>query len=80
MVNNYLYVSPAYRHLANAGHRRRLSHPDGAGGTLITVHVHVPPGMTPPLVVSAQQRYKVTNSGDGEGGTEFTLTLDVPES
>jgi hypothetical protein len=80
VVNNYLYVSPAYRHLASKVTADGYAIPDGALGTLVTVHVHVPPGLGHLFVVSAQQHYKVTASGDGDGGTEITLTLDVPES
>jgi hypothetical protein len=80
VVNNYLYVSPGYRHLASKVTADGYAIPDGALGTLVTVHVHVPPGLSHLFVVSAQQHYKVTTSGDGEGGAEITLTLDVPES
>jgi hypothetical protein len=73
-------VSPVYRHLARNVTADGYAIPDGALGTLVTVHVHVPPGLSHLFVVSAQQRYRVTTSGDGGAGTEITLTLDVPES
>jgi len=80
VVNNYLFVSPAYLHLARNVTADGYAIPDGALGTLITVRVHVPPGLSHLVVVSAQQHYRVTTSGDGAGGTVITLTLDVPES
>ena len=80
VVNNYLYVSPAYLHLARKVTADGYAIPDGALATLVTVHVHVPAGLSHLVVVSAQQHYRVTTSGDGGGGTEITLTLDVPES
>ncbi len=80
VVNNYLYVSQVNRHLASGVTADGYAIPDGALGTLVTVRVHVPPGLSHLYVVSAQHRYKVTASGDGAGGTEITLTLDVPES
>jgi hypothetical protein len=80
VVNNYLYVSPAYRHLARNVTADGYAIPDGALGTLVTVHVHVPAGLSHLFVVSAQQHYRVTTSGGGDGGSEITLSLDVPES
>ena len=80
VVNNYLYVPPAYLHLAKNVTAVGYAVPDGALGTLVTVRVHVPSGLSHLLVVSAQQHYRITTSGDGAGETEITLTLDVPES
>jgi len=80
VINNYLYVPPASLHLAREVTADGYAVPDGALGSLVTVHVHVPAGLSRLFVVSAQQHYRVTTSGDGDGGTEITLTLDVPES
>lgn len=80
VVNNYLYISPIYRHQAQLVTADGYAVPDGKGGSLLTIHVHVPPGLAHLYVVSAQQRYQVTSSGDGEGGSDITMTLDVPES
>ena len=80
VINNYLYVAPVYRHLAGNVTADGYAIPDGALGTLVTVHVNVPRGLSHLFVVSAQQHFRVTTSGDGEGGTQITLTLDVPES
>jgi hypothetical protein len=49
--------------------------PDGKGGTLITVHVHVPASVNA-HVVSSENRYQVTTQRDG--ATVITLYLDVP--
>jgi len=80
VVNNYLYVAPAYLHLAKNVTADGYAVPDGALGSLVTVDVHVPPGLSHLFVVSAQQHYRVTTSGDGGGGMEITLILEVPES
>jgi hypothetical protein len=80
VVNNYLYVSPAYLHLARQVTADGYALPDGALGTLVVVHVHVPQGLAHLFVISAQQHYQVTTSGDGQGGSVMTLTLDVPLS
>ena len=79
-VNNYLYISPMYRHLASQITADGYALSDGHGGSLITVHVHVPRGLDHVFVVSDEQRYQITTSGAGPGGTEITLTLDVPVS
>ena len=79
-VNNYLFGSPVYRHLFRQVTADGYAIPDGALGTLVTVHVRVPEGLEHLIVVSSQQHYRVTTSGDGRGGEVITLTLDVPES
>ena len=80
VVNNYLYGSPVYRHLYRQVTADGYAVPDGGLGSLVTVKVHVPPGLAHLLVVSAQQHSKITASADGSGGEVITLTLDVPES
>lgn len=52
--------------------------PDGAGGTLITVDVAIPQGMTTVNVIAQVRRYHVSASGWGSGGTDVILYLDVP--
>jgi hypothetical protein len=78
-INNYLYVAPAYAHLAWQITADGSAVSDGAGGSLVTVHVHVPSGPSLLYVVSAEEHYQVSTTGSGPGGTEITLTLDVPE-
>jgi hypothetical protein len=80
VVNNYLYVPPSSIHLARQVTADGYAIPDGALGTLVVVHVHVPASLSHLYVVSAQQHYQVSTSGDGYGGSEITLTLDVPQS
>jgi len=78
-INNYLYVAPVDALLAEQVTADGSAATDGAGGSLVTVHVHVPAGLGRLYVVSAQQQYRVSTSGSGPGGTAITLTLDVPE-
>ena len=79
-VNNYLYVSPPYLHLARQVTADGYTVPDGALGTLVVVHIHVPQALAHLYVVSSEQHYQVTTSTDGNGGSVLTLTLDVPLS
>jgi hypothetical protein len=80
-VNNMIYLSPVDRHIANLITADAATASDGKGGTLITVHVHVPAGAHGAGVVSANYRYQVTDSdGTPFGGTTLTLQLDVPAS
>ncbi len=81
VVNNYLYVSSAdERALARDATADGYAIPDGSLGTLVVITVHVPRGLTHLIAVSAQQRYKLATSAEGQGDSEITLTLDVPQS
>jgi hypothetical protein len=78
-VNNMIYLSPVDRHIARLITDDATTAPDGRGGTLITVHVHIPAGAHGANVVSANHRYEVKDSnGTPGGGTTLTLKLDVP--
>jgi len=79
-INNYLYVAPVYALLAEQITADGSAVTDGTGGSLVTVHVHVPAGLGRLYVVSAQQQFQVSTAGNGPGGTAITLTLDIPES
>jgi hypothetical protein len=80
-VNNMIYMSPADRHIARLITDDATTAPDGRGGTLITVHVHIPSGFRGASVVSNNYRYKVTKTdGTPSGGVVLTLNLDVPTS
>jgi hypothetical protein len=80
-VNNMIYLSPVDRHIARLITDSATAAPDGKGGTLITVHVHIPAGAHGANVVSANYRYEVEDSdGTQGGGTTLTLLLDVPTS
>ncbi len=75
MVNNQVYLPPNAMHLKNLITDDATAQPDGRGGTLITVYVHVPANSH---VVSTDNRYRVSAQRDG---TELiTLYLDVPIS
>src|SRR2546430_2367351 len=54
--------------------------PDGRGGTLITVHVYLPAGLSSARVTSSVNRYQVSASAVGAGGSVVSLYLDVPTS
>jgi len=80
-VNNMVYLSPIDRHIARQITDSATTAPDGRGGTLITVHVHIPQGAHGASVVSANYRYAVKDSGGTtDGGITLTMTLDVPTS
>lgn len=74
-VNNMVYLPPYALHLKNTISSDANAAPDGKGGTLVTVHVHVP---TKAHVVSTEYRYQVSSQKDGY--TLITLYLDVPIS
>jgi len=80
-VNNMIYMSPVDRHIANQITDDATTAPDGRGGTLITVHVHIPSAAHGASVVSNNYRYRVTKTGGTtDGGITLTMTLDVPTS
>lgn len=75
VVNNLVYLPPSALHLKNQIYDDASAAPDGRGGTLITVHVHVPSSVSA-HVVSSENRYQVSTQKDG--ATVITLYLDVP--
>ncbi len=77
-VNNYYYASDTDAHLLQLVTDEVSTSPDGAGGTLVTVEVEVPHAISVLYVVSTVQRYQVSATGSGKGGTDIVLTLDVP--
>jgi hypothetical protein len=80
-VNNMIYISVVDRHLASQITDDATVAPDGTGGTLVTVHVHVPAAIHGASVVSNNFRYRVQDTRNTpEGGYTLTLTLDVPTS
>ena len=72
-VNNMVYLPPYAVHSKGSITDDASAAPDGKGGTLITVHVHVP---TSAHVVSSEYRYQVSSQKDGSA--VITLYLDVP--
>jgi hypothetical protein len=78
-INNMVYMSPLDRHIAKQVTDSATTAPDGRGGTLITVHVHIPQGAHGANVVSANYRYQMkVSDGTTNGGITLTMTLDVP--
>ena len=81
MVNNMVYLPVSDAHLASQITDDASVQPDGQGGTLITVHIHIPREVHAASVVSQNNRYKVTDTkSTSAGGTVLTLKLDVPTS
>lgn len=79
-VNNMIYLPPMYRHLAREVRDDASVAPDGHGGTLVTVNVRIPSGVSKARVVSSDNRYQVSAEAASEGGVVVTLHLDVPLS
>jgi len=73
LVNNQVYLPPYAMHLKNQITDDAAVQPDGRGGTLITVYIHVPAHSH---VVSTDNRYRVRAQQDGVA--LLTLYLDVP--
>lgn len=76
-VNNLVYLPPSALHLKNQIYDDATAAPDGHGGTLITVRVHVPNGVAA-HIESSEYRYQVSTQGDG--AYVITTYLDVPTS
>ncbi len=66
-VNNTIYLPPTERHVS--------SH---FPATATAIRVQVASGVSSARVVSSVQRYQVTSSVGGTGGTVVSLDLDVP--
>lgn len=79
-VNNMVYLPPVYRHVLRQITDDANAAPDGHGGTLVTVHVRIPSGVSQAQVVSSDNRYKVSSEAGGQGGAVVTIYLDVPTS
>ena len=77
-VNNMIYVPIYDMHLASHFPVSATAASDGAGGTLITVHVQVAWGVSLAHVVSSENRFQVASPGEGTGGMVVTTYLDVP--
>jgi len=79
-VNTYVTVLQPEVHYLNDFRSDASTAPDGRGGTLITVHVYLPAGLSSARVTSSVNRYQVSASAVGAGGSVVTLYLDVPRS
>jgi hypothetical protein len=77
-VNNMIYVPIYDMHLVTQSSVSATAESDGAGGTLITVHVQVAPGVSMAHIVSSENRFQVSSPGNGTGGAVVTTYLDVP--
>jgi hypothetical protein len=79
-VNNMIYLPPMYRHVMSEVTDAASAQPDGQGGTLVTINVRIPSGVSQGHVVSSENRYQVSAEAVGAGGMVVTLYLDVPIS
>ncbi len=77
-VNNMVYLPPMDLHVLRQITDGASAAPDGHGGTLVTVHVRIPSGVSQAHVVSSENRYQVSSGADAVGGVVVTLYLDVP--
>lgn len=74
-VNTMVYLPVGSASSKNDVAESAVASPDGRGGTLITVYVHVP---APARVVATVHDFHVSTSA--EGGPNLTLYLDIPIS
>jgi len=79
-VNTYVTVFRPEVHYLNDFKSEASTAPDGHGGTLITVRVYLPAGLNSARVTSTVNRFGVSASATGAGGSVVTLYLDVPKS
>jgi hypothetical protein len=78
-VNTQVSVPQSQIHYLSHVTETTATSPD-ATGTLVTVNVTLPAGITSALVTSSVNRYTVSASAIGQGGETVTLYLDVPTS
>ena len=76
VVNNMVYLPPQALHLKNQITDDATATRDGAGGTLITVHVHLPAKAGRAHVISSENRFRLSTQKDGNA--TVTLYLDIP--
>jgi hypothetical protein len=72
-INNMVYLPASARDLKQQVSDDATAASDGSGGTLVTVHVHVPAAAH---VISSEHRFGLSTEGDG--ASVITLYLDVP--
>src|SRR5579864_4952316 len=77
-VNNTVYLPPMYLHLMSQVSEGASARSDGHGGTLVTVNVRIPSGISQAHIVSSENRFQVSSQAGAEGGLVVTLYLDVP--
>lgn len=80
VVNTQVYVPQPEVHLVRQVTDSAVSSPDGAAGTLVTVSVSLPHGVTTAKVVASVNRYNVSATATGTGGETVILYLVVPTS
>lgn len=76
VVNNMVYLPPQALHLKNRITDDATATSNGRGGTLVTVHVHLPATAGRAHVITSENRFRLSAQQDGD--TTITLYLDVP--
>ena len=79
VVNTQVYVAESQVHLMRQVTDTAVSSPSG-GGTVVTVAVSLPEGITTAKVVASVNRYNVSATAMGTGGETVILHLVVPTS
>jgi hypothetical protein len=79
IVNTQVSAQQSEVHYLRQASETTTTSPD-ATGTLVTVKVTLPAGITAARVTSSVNRYKVSTSAIGQGGETVTLYLEVPTS
>jgi len=76
VVNNMIYLPPQALHLKKQITDDATATSNGRGGTLVTVHVHLPAKAGRAHVITSENRFRLSTQQDGV--TTVTLYLDVP--
>jgi len=76
VVNNMIYLPPQALHLKKQITDDATAASNGRGGTLVTVHVHLPANAGRAHVITSENRFRLSTQQDGV--TTVTLYLDVP--
>jgi hypothetical protein len=78
MVNNMIYIAQSESRFGNRITDSAIAASDPAGGTLITVLVNLPQGISQARIASSVYRYQVSSLAVGTGGTTAILHLKIP--
>jgi hypothetical protein len=77
-VNNMIYIAQSESRFANRITDSATAASDPAGGTLVTVLVNLPQGISQARIASSIYRYQVSSQAVGTGGTRAILYLKIP--
>ena len=79
-VNTYVTVARPEAHFLKDVQSIASTASDGKGGTLITVQVSLPAGISNAQITSRVRHYDIAASAAAAGGSVVILYLDVPKS